>query len=362
MSSSRLRARYDMDVVHERILHDAEDRERLPETDFSDISRLASKAYRDAMREGKGLEDAERRALSALEASAPDSAIMFERATRDLGNAERGASNNPRQEFAFDFLFAWAVPAFGAAVVAILALSDKFVLAIGAFVIFIVALATAGLISYFWVGKLLRGTKPNSWSAVLLHSGGSIVGGLFVLVCFVYFAQNDWNRTREQELSVRLEKLNQAAAVTLAAIQAGASVKETQDAVRRSIAADWITVNSVLRTEGAVLGRAVLPQTQTAELRLTSLSEGSPRLASFLNSKSGESVPYADYIAGRVVKASLDNVTLMVGPDNTEQVFILPPGTLPPPVNSEVVAAITRSDNRAIFLQPIDSVVLDLKR
>ena len=175
------------------------------------------------------------------------------------------------------------------------------------------------------------------------------MAGLFVLLGFGIVHREDLEQ-QGRELAVLLEKLNQAAAITLAAFEAGASIAETQEAVSRTTAVNWIKVEGLPTATGAVLASADLPQrTMRAEVRVAALSSetAAPSLVSFVTSKSGETVPYVDYVLGTVVKADLDTVTVEVGPKDT-RVLILPHGTLPPPVKSQVAAAVNRTDGRAV--------------
>ena len=204
-------------------------------------------------------------------------------------------------------------------------------------------------------------SRLQGWNSVLVHSGGAILAGAVVLVGFVFFAQRDAQQMRAREMEARLEKVNQAAAVALSALKAGASVSQTQEAVTRATEVNWIHLEAHPKDAGMSPAGLKLSPTASAELRVGSSSGESPMLASFMKSKSGEAVPYADYLLGTVVKADLNNVTLSVGSRKDLQVLALARGILPPPVNSEVVAVVNRADKSTAFLQLIDADVLSLK-
>jgi len=184
------------------------------------------------------------------------------------------------------------------------------------------------------------------------------MAGLFVLFGVAVLVHRDGQR----EFEIGLTKVNQAAAVTLAALQVGASASETQDVVNRLTSTNWIRVEPTLRAGGGVLAIADLRRTTTRRLQLVSESAESPTLVSYLMSSSGETVPYADYVVGTVLEADFDKVTLKVANETSPRVFRLPRGTLPPSKNSHVVAAIDPTGKAVVFLQPIDSLVLELKR
>ena len=357
-------ARQDMDAVHERILRAVEASEKLPEVDIDEISRVAANAYETAMNRGGSLEQAEAMALAALEDSTRDSAWMRDRAMGELTAGRWSASPRARtgREFGFDFLFAALLPTVAGALVWWLAKLQSDLAAKAAFGVFGAAFLLASIAAVIALKNVGHVRKAGGgWNEMLVHSGGAMASGFFFLLALSVFVYDQRERVNNGELEAGLERVNQAAAVTLAALKSGATVPQTQDAVTRVTAANWIKVEPNSNVKGAVLARAYLPHTMTAELRLASTSAQAPSLTSYLKSKSGE-VLYADYILGTVVKADFDKVTVQVDGATTPQVIALPRGTLPPPVRSQVVAAISRADNTTVFLQPIDAVVVDLKR
>ena len=361
MNTAKLGDRYDLSELHDKVLQSARERERMSVVDMLSISRIASDAFRQSKREGTDLADAQERALAALEKSEGDSERMFDDALRALKD-EEVASQVRKREFAYEFLFAAAVPALATTVVVWLAMWHSEFAAKSVFAVVSAAFLAATVFALMGAVKGSRVARLNSWNAVLVHSGGSLLAGLCVLLVSGYVAHGFGERQFSQEREARLDKVNQAAAVTLAAIQVNASVEKTQAAVLKSTSADWIHVEDTPRSEGSVLVRATLARAQLAELRLASSSDAAPRLATFLTNKSGVLVPYVDYVTGTVVSADLNKVTLSTGPLRTEKVYSLPPGTLPPPVKSDVVAAISRADQSVVFIQSIDAVVAELKR
>lgn len=350
--------RYDMDRVHDHILQEARERERGPRVDMARLASIASSAYRGAKSAGHGMEEAERRAMAALDASEQDSAVMLRRATRDLGEESPRAR---KREFAFEFIFAAVLP-FLAAVMAVIAMQHS---VLAARVVFLGVAAVLAVGTVYAMTRVASGTRVRRFSgfgAVLAHSGGSVAAGLCTLLAFGYFAYLDRERDVRSETVARLEKLNQAAAVTLAAREVGANIQLTQAAVRRATEANWITVQSAPASEGPVVARAELPRMGFAELRLVASGEGTTRLASFVQTRADGTERYADYIAGKVVAADLKEMTLAVGPQQRIEKITLHPGTLPPSVDSEVVVAVRPGTTEAIFVQSIDSVVTSLRK
>ena len=65
--NSQIRPPRDMDAVHERIIRAAERSEQLPEVNLQEISRIASKAYSDAVEAGEDIEQAEGNKRKAVE-------------------------------------------------------------------------------------------------------------------------------------------------------------------------------------------------------------------------------------------------------------------------------------------------------
>jgi len=358
-----------MDSVHERILLAEEARERLPAVDLDEVSRIASTAYWAATRVGEELHVAESRALAALAESSLESDRMREQARRDLEIAEWASKTDTesRRGFVFDFLFAVGFPVVALSLVALLGAMFSETAARFAFAGFVVVFGGGTLAAF---KTIFRGDgwrmMSDGLNRILMNSGGAIPAGLVVLFGLGglgYIIHRDEQRKQGQELQARLATLNQAAAITFAALEARASVADTQEAVRTATAANWITVEGLPTAAGALLARADLQGLRRAELRVTSSSADNttPSLTTFVTSKSGDTVRYADYVLGTVVSADLGKVTVEIKPNET-RVFALPHGTLPPPVKSVVVVALSRSDGTALFLQTVDSVIFDLRR
>jgi hypothetical protein len=359
----------DMKAVHERLIHAAEARERLPEVDLDRVSRIASAAYWAATREGEDLEQAERRALAALEEASADSERMRETARKELEQDKWGSKFDaePQRGFVSDFLFAFGLPGIAVLAVAWLGLTYSEVVAKLTFftvaAVFVGA-SIAALAARFSARGFRKSLGTGTTRTLLMQSGGAIIAGFFLFVSAGFLVHLQDQRNQVHEMEVHLEKLNQAAAVALAALNAGATVSATQKAVSKTTAVNWIKVEGLPNATGAVLAGTGFTQRQMGlEVRVAgSPSKTSvPSLVSFITLKSGEKEAYADYVVGTVLKADLDKVTIEVGPED-RRVLGLPQGTLPPPVKSRVVAAVNRADRKAVFLQTIDSVVSDLKR
>ena len=351
----------DMDAIHARIGRAVEANQRLPEVDLNEVSRVALKAYSTATRGGRAFEGAE----AALEAISADASRMRLRALDDLESGNWGEKSKaaPRREFAYDFVFAALPPIVGGALVWWLTAreSDLAAKALLFCVCLISGFAVLVALARLWGGQTAR-RRLGAWNSVLVHSGGALAAGAVLLVGLGLFVQREGQESRLRDMEVQVKKVNQAAAVALAAINAGASVSQTQDAVTRTTEVNWIKFQDRPSDSASLAASLKFVRATAAELRVASPTGGSPMLASFLTSKSGETVPYADYLLGTVVKADLTNVTLSVGPKKELQVLTLAHGTLPPPMNTEVVAVINSADKSTAFLQPIDADVLALKR
>ena len=362
MTITKLSDRYDLNDLHAKVEELAQGRERRASLGLARTARIAAAAFRESKREGTSFEEAQTRAFAALEQASTDSGYMIDNTLRALDDAE-AVSQVRKREFAYEFLFAAAVPALAAVFVVWLAMSHSELIAKSVFGVVVAAFVAGTVVALREAVKGSRVARLKTWSAVLVHSGGSLAAGLCVFVVAGYVAHGYGEKQFSIEREARLERVNQTAALTLAAIQANASTERLQAAVSQSgSAADWLHVESGPRSEGAVLARATLPRTQTAELRLASASETSPRLAAFLTSKSGVEVPYIDYVVGTVVKADLDKVTISTGQPAVEKIYKLPAGTLPPPLKSDVVAAVARTDQSVVFIQSIDAAVAELRR
>jgi hypothetical protein len=114
--------RQDMDAVHARIIGATAASERLPEVNLDEISRIASTAYWTAVQAGGKLEEAERRALSALEEAESDSSKMITTTLYELDDRDPVEfTASPLKKFVYEFFFAAPLPLVAGAAVWLLA-------------------------------------------------------------------------------------------------------------------------------------------------------------------------------------------------------------------------------------------------
>ena len=362
-----------MEEVHEQLLRVAEAREALPGLDLARVSEVASRAFWAAQSEGKSLEEAEYGLVAALQESSADSLKMRVQAIKDLNDQptqpQPVLDRAPRREFLSELLSGAVVPFSVAAAVYWVAVhygqaKTEDVLLVVVLVLFVVA---AAAVVFYLLRKLIMGNgrtaSSGSVNRYFRHSHGTVVAGLAMTAVLGFYALTEGDRKQNHEIEISLEKLNQGVAVAVAASRAEVTLAKTQKAVDRATAVDWVKVRSLPTTGDMVLARAESPQLLVhAEARVVNDASAATgrTLASYVVSKSGET-RWADYVVGKVVAADLDSVTIEVSPQN-RKIVSLPSGTLPPPVGTEVVAAVNRVDGKATFLQSIDTVLLGLKK
>lgn len=356
----------DVDAMHERLISAGETRDNLPTIDLEEISRIAFEEYR-AAKTAANYQDSDGQGTSGVFLA--DAHVMRDRARANLssgGFALREVMPPRRELFVADFLFAFGLPTIAAVAVAWLAANNSAAIAKTVFFVFVFTFSVATLVSAaaIFSGRRFGPAFLGRSRSLLIHSGGAVTAGLFVLSGWGFLTHQEQQQDLRRELESHLEKLNQAAVITLAGLRAGASVAETQNAVSKTTAVDWIRIQDLPSSApGTVVARTDLPaHALNAEVQLSPIrqNEDETSLVTLVTSKSGEKKPYANYIFGTVVQANLDKVTIAVSAQDT-RVLTLPPGTLPPPVNSKVVAAVSSEDGKVISLEPVDTLVSDLQ-
>jgi hypothetical protein len=348
----------EINELHERVLRTAQARDSFAGNamDAGTLARIATESYRRATREGKSLEETESMALAALSEAASESRRMGERALAELEKDAADPEGDRRWGFLSDLLVpllsvsiavagGWVYVRYGDAV------GNLF----GVVALLVFGLAALAAVSMVFVRRSVSTTLSHWMRAPLLQSGGAIASGFLLIVVLGPVGRDQFVRLQRSELDAQLQQFNQALAVTVAGAKAGASLAQTQAAVRKVTDADWIQ----LVDQGSTGCRRALAG-QTAKWQVNTCSApGQLQLVSFVPKDSGAKDFWFEYLSGKVVKTDLNTVTLLLD-DDRKRIVSLPDNTLAPAENSEVVAAVPRGKNKATFLQPIDALVATL--
>lgn len=352
--------------VHEQILRAAEQGEDLPDVDLERVSVIARQALAAAASGGQGIEGAERAAQAALARSGPDSEVMNGLTVHALESYLADVPRRSvRRDFVMNFFFAAILPILGGAFVWWLATSKSVDAAKFTFGVLTAVLGVSSAAAVFLAAKGHRSfISRTGLGATLVGSGGAITAGLVVLLGIGSIAYHYGSRDLQSENELRLIAMNQAAAVTLAAVKEDVSVSDAQAAVSKLPEARWFHIKSTEPLANTVLAEGKVTQRLSAELRTVSIpaSEGRVRYAVYVADKTGPFQPYVDYVLGTVVAAEIDRVVISTPSASTPRTYSLPRGTLPPTVKATVVAAVKPNSDKVLFLQSIDGVAQELSK
>jgi hypothetical protein len=187
-------------------------------------------------------------------------------------------------------------------------------------------------------------------------AGAMILGLIFCVVGGFYIVSEITARTEAS-----LAKVNEGAAISIAAAREAIPVQATQAVVSTVTGADWIKVGHANGPDSkpTVIAQATLPVGRSTALveRVTDSQPsrvGSGSYLLILKTPTG-SETYADYLVGKVSSSNAGQVTLKLDSGELRTVE-LPAGTLPPPYSAEVVAAINTRTGKTSFIQAIEGV------
>lgn len=344
--------------IHERVRRtvQAHDSSVDGDLDLEALSRIAANAYFIASRKDESLAQAEKRALDALNDASQEAERMKRYATWELVRLEE-QDRGPDRGFLSDFVFS-VLPAAIAGAAAWVAMKYSNSLGEALWALAFVAFGVAALaaVSFKRSGRAFT-LQHVVLRSSLQHSGGAIVAGFVVLASAGVLGYAQIERRQTRELEANLQKWNQGLAVALAGAQAGATLSETQSALRTVTSVGWINLDS--SPDGVWIASADSPKAHLmAQVRVSPASGDSAGLEvlEFATSEPGKAKPVPEYVWGKVVRSEFDKITLQLS-NNQQRVITLPENTLAPAENSEVMAVLPRNGGKATFLQPIDGLV-----